>query len=109
MLALGRQARPAADGLAELLDDPAPNVRLAAAEALCGLGREADALPVLVEGLKAEDPRVRLCAAISVVAIGEKARPATAEMKNALTGEAQGPHAQYVRWALTYALKNLDR
>jgi uncharacterized sulfatase len=109
LTALGPRARTAADSLQPLLDDPAPNVRLAAAEALCGLGRGQDALAVLIKGLQHPDPRVRLHAAIALVAVGPKARPAAAEMKKVLGDDSEGPHALYARWALTYALKELDR
>ncbi|MHC4180990.1 MAG: sulfatase-like hydrolase/transferase [Planctomycetota bacterium] len=109
LAALGPGARPAEDALGRLLDDPAPNVRLAAAEALCAVGRGEEALPALIAGLQHEDRRVRLHAAISLVAIGEKARPATAEMKKAAEDDSGGPHALYTRWALAFALKNLGR
>ncbi len=104
---MGADARPDAGGLTRALADPSASVRLCAAEALCRLGREKAALPVLVEGLQHDDQRVRLQAAISLAAIGEKARPAVPQMKRALADKSQGSHAQYTRWALAYALKNL--
>ncbi len=107
LAALGPEAEPVADGLARLLDDPAPNVRLAAAEALCRLDRQKEALPTIVEGLKHESGWVRLHAAIVLVAIGDKARPARAPMEEAIRANQQGPAAIYIRWGLAQALKKL--
>ena len=109
LAALGPQAGPAEDALKQALDDLDPSVGIAAAEALCGLGREGDALPVLVEGLQHDDPRVRLHAAIALVAIGQKARPAIPQLNNAMKDKGKGQHAVYTRWALAHVLKNLDR
>lgn len=109
LAALGPRAQPATGALREVLDDPAPSVRLAAAEALCLLGCEADALPVLIKGLQHEDCRVRLHAAMVLVVVGPRARPVAAEIKKALEDDRQGPHALYTRWALAYALKNLGQ
>jgi len=109
LLALGPQARDAEAPLAKALTDAAPNVRLAAAEALCRLGSAEDALPVLVEGLQSRDERVRLQAASTLAALGEKARPAITPIRAALARKGRGNFALYTRWALEYALKNLQR
>ena len=83
-------------------------VRIAAAEALCRLGREKEALPIIVDALKHDDPRVRLQAAMAVVAIGDKARPAVSPIEAALNAKTpSSSHATYVRWALAYAIKGL--
>ena len=105
---LGPEAQPAADELGELLDDPSPSVRVAAAETLCRLGREKEALPAIVDALKHDDSRVRLQAAMAVVAIGEKARPVVADIEAAFNAKTPpSSHATYVRWALGHALKGL--
>jgi hypothetical protein len=63
---------------------------------------------VLIAGLEHDDPVVRLYAAMTLVAVGDAARPATAEMQKALEREpAKGTYPLYTRWALAYALKNL--
>jgi N-sulfoglucosamine sulfohydrolase len=104
---LGPEAAPAAGALIERLSDPAPNVRLAAAEVLCKLGRQREAVPVIVEGLDHEDGWVRLHAAIVAVAVGEKARAAIPQMKAAIRDPRKHQAALYVRWALTHALDEL--
>ena len=109
LVALGTDAEPAADALAEALGDPAPNVRLAAAEALANLGREAVAVPVLVEGLQSDDGWVRLHAAIVLAAIGPRARPALPQINQAMRDQRKGQATLYVRWALGHALKTMIR
>jgi len=104
LLVLGPGAKSAEKPLQKALQDAAPNVRLAAAEALCQLGHGKDALPVIVDGLKDRDERVRLQAAIILSALGQKARAATAEMKEARARKGQGHYATYLRWALERAL-----
>ena len=107
LAALGPKAQPAAESLARLLDDPAPNVRLAAAEALCQLDRQEEALPAIVEALQHESGWVRLHAAIVLVAIGEKARAVRPQMEEAVRANREGPAALYIRWALARALGKL--
>jgi len=107
LVALGRNAEPVAGRLTRLLDDPAPNVRLAAAEALCRLDREEQALPTIVEGLRHESGWVRLHAVIVLVAIGDKARAARAPMQEAIDANQQGPAALYLRWGLGQAMAGL--
>ena len=109
LLALGTHARPAIEALTQALYDSAPNVRLAAAEALCQLDAEDDALPVIIEALRHEDQRVRLQAASTLVAIDKKARPAVQHMKKAVADKSKGKyHDTYTRWALTHALEKLE-
>jgi hypothetical protein len=71
-------AKPA---LTTLLQDPSAAVRIAAAHALCDWGDEKTALPVLVEALKHPTDKVRLFAVIALDKIGEKARPALAQIQ----------------------------
>ncbi len=73
-------AKPA---LMTMLEDPSVVVRIAAAHALCDWGEEKMALPVLVEALKHPTDKARLFAVIALDKIGEKARPALAQIKAA--------------------------
>ncbi len=70
--------------IGRLLDDRSPAVRVAAAEALCNWGQQNKALPVLVELLRDRSGSVRLLAANALGAIGEKAKPASADIKSSL-------------------------
>lgn len=95
--------------LTKALSDESPNVRFAAAEALCSIGKPSQAVPVLAAGLQDDDPVVRLYAAMTLVAVGDEAKSATSEMQKALEREpAKGTYPLYIRWALAYALKNLQ-
>ena len=82
---LRAKAAPAADSLAKRLTDDCGSVRVAAAEALCHIGKEAVGLPVLEACLAGDrSPWVRLQAAGSLQSIGEKARPALAAIEKAM-------------------------
>ena len=104
---LGPEAEPALPLLTPLLEDPAPTVRLAAAETVANLGHGSEALPVIVEALDDDDGWVRLAAAIALAAIGENGRPAVAQMKAAAADSRKHRATLYVRSALLYALANL--
>ena len=65
------------------LQDQSMIVRIAAAHALCEWGQEKDTLPVLIEALKHPTDKVRLFAVIALDKLGEKARPALAQIKAA--------------------------
>ena len=71
-------ARPA---MQTKLEDQSMIVRIAAAHALWEWGQEKDALPVLVAALKHPTDKVRLFAITALEKIGEKARPALAQIK----------------------------
>lgn len=62
-LALGDKAAPAKETLETCLTDKSPNVRIAAAEALCAIGKNDRAMRVLAEALNHENGYVRLHAA----------------------------------------------
>jgi len=109
LAALGGDARGAQAELTRAIRDRSPSVRIAAAEALCRLEREKDALPVLVDALKHQDPRVRLHAAAVLVAVGEKARAVLPQIKAAAADRGQGNYALYTRWALAHVMKILER
>jgi uncharacterized sulfatase len=107
LAAMAPQSQLAGADLVRSLNDPAPDARLAAAEALCELGRQREALPVIVEALEHESGWVRLHAAIVLVAIGEKARAAAPQMEQAIAANRKGEAALYIRWALAHALDEL--
>ena len=95
LLALGQRAAPAAKAMVAALRDPAPNVRIAGAEALCHIGRLDDGLPVLIEGLKHPTPFIRLRAINALDRLGEDARPALPAIKQAGV-QAKGHVGGYV-------------
>jgi hypothetical protein len=107
LMSPGTDARPAAEALLPALRDEAPNVRLAAAEALCRLDRVAEALPVLVKGLHHDDGRVRLQAAAVLAALGDKPRPALDEITKVHAQPGKDQFSTYTRWALGHVLRNL--
>ncbi|NQT12834.1 MAG: HEAT repeat domain-containing protein, partial [Planctomycetes bacterium] len=109
LAALGGEAKPAVASLTPLLEDPSLTVRLGAAEALANVGHASKALPVIVEALQGDDGWARLQAAIVLVAIGENARPASAEMQEAAADSRKHQVTLYVRWALLHALANLGQ
>ncbi|UCD28158.1 MAG: sulfatase-like hydrolase/transferase, partial [Planctomycetota bacterium] len=103
LTAPGLDARPALKPLLGALGDPSPNVRFAAAEVLCVIGRAPEALPVLVEGLHHQNKWARLHAAMSLVAIGDRARPVLKDIEKILANEKE----TYIRSALGHVLNNL--
>ena len=60
LVALKAEASPAAAALTAALSDKAPNVRIAAAEAMCNISNRHKAMPILIEGLKHATPQIRL-------------------------------------------------
>jgi hypothetical protein len=92
-------AKPA---LTTLLQDPSVVVRIAAAHALCDWGDEKTALPVLVEALKHPTDKTRLFAVIALDKLGEKARPALAQIQ-ALTKDRD----EYVKRVAATVLERL--
>jgi arylsulfatase A-like enzyme len=79
-------------GLAEsaldaALADPAPAVRIAAARALCRMGKVDKALPQLRRQLSGERQWARLRAAIVLDELDELARPALPELRTALKNQ----------------------
>ena len=113
LTALGSQAEPAAGALAARLKDSSPNVRFAAAGALCRLGSCEDALQVLAEGLEDEREETVLHAAREIELLGSKARPIIAQIEQA-QARCKRPdgtyknenHAAFIDWALKHALEN---
>ncbi|MFH1266485.1 MAG: sulfatase-like hydrolase/transferase [Planctomycetota bacterium] len=98
----------ALESLERLLGDPEPSVRLAAAEALCAAGRPRAAVPVVAACLKDTDPRVRVHATITVMEMGEAARPLIADMKQTIAADSRpGEYLLFIRWGLAHALGGL--
>ena len=77
---LGDDARSAQSDLAKLLHDPAGDVRIAAAEALCRTGSCSKELKVLLKEMHNENPKIQLRALNVLDALGEKARPVLKEI-----------------------------
>ncbi len=110
---LGSETSGAAGALRELLQDSSPNVRFAAAGALCKLDLCEDALPVLAEGLQDWREETVLYAAREIQLLGDKAGPIVQQIKEA-RGRCRNPdgtyknnnHATFIDWALKYALEN---
>jgi N-sulfoglucosamine sulfohydrolase len=109
--ALGPEAAKATEALKTALEDPSPNVRFAAAAALCRLGSCDQALYVLAAGLT--DPRepVALHAARTLQRIGPKARPVLRQMESARArcrnsdgSYRNNMHATFIDWALKNAI-----
>jgi len=84
LVALREKAGPAAEALQAALKDRSPDVRLAAAEALCAVGRAQAAMPVFVELLAHESRIIRNETLLALCRIGEPARPALAHLDKAL-------------------------
>ena len=109
LAALGLAAKPASDHLVAALQDQQSSVRFAAAEALCNIGRERQALPVLIAGLQNGNIYEQLHAAETLVVIDAKARPAIAEMKAAIKrAEGLQDHGWYLREALSFLVNKLE-
>jgi HEAT repeat protein len=84
---MAADARAAGNKMAAALRDVSVSVRVAAARALCMMGKPGEALPVLIETLSSEYPWGRLQAAIVLGEMGEQARGAEGALKKALTGQ----------------------
>jgi len=106
----GTEAAPAAEALGKCLADEWPDVRIAAAEALCRLGgSEQDtqrAVKVLADALGHEDYWVRLHAAAVLHELGETARGALPAMKKAAAQQAPWP---YLGWGLGRTIARLEK
>ena len=76
LLALGAKAAQANEALLAALKDPAPDVRMTAAEALCGLGHIDEAVPVLIALLSDKDYIIRNETLLALCRIGPPAQGA---------------------------------
>lgn len=100
---LGKKAKPAENILLKALKDNAADVRISASEALCNLGREKEALIVLISELKNNNSKTALHAANILDVIGQKAKPVLPELiiiKNQIQDN-------YVTRALEYTIGKL--
>ncbi len=104
-----RNAEPAIADLREALNDESAPVRYAAAEAMCKLGHEDEAVPVLIEGLEDDDVKNNLHASMILMVIGEKAKAAVPQMKETLKRlEGLPDRAWYTRENLQFMIEKLS-
>jgi HEAT repeat protein len=97
LVALKTKASGAADALTTALQDKAPNVRIAAAEALCNIGKRDKAMSALLDGLKHETPFIRLRALNVLDRQGDNAKSALPQIRQASMKSRQFGHvASYV-------------
>ena len=85
LLALGAKAAPATETLLSALKDPAPDVRMTAAEALCGLGHVDEAVSVLIALLSDKDYIIRNETLITLCRIGPAVKAALPYLDRART------------------------
>ncbi len=106
---IGHPAKSASGEMMKALRDESPVVRVAAARALCRMGKPRDALPVLVEVLRGGEQWERLHAAIVLDEIEAMANPVKEAMRAALVPRndlyARG---KYVVRVLNRALNQLE-
>lgn len=98
---LGGGAAAAAPDLGKALGDTSWDVRLAAADALCAMGRSSEAVPVFREALRHESAFVRLAALNGIDRLGAAARPFLADIAAAKT-DGRGHVAGYVNRMVEY-------
>ncbi|MBN1507645.1 MAG: sulfatase-like hydrolase/transferase, partial [Sedimentisphaerales bacterium] len=113
LLALGPQAVQAKGALTAALEDSCPDVRFAAAGALCQLGSCDEALLVLARGLQDSREPVALHAARVLQSLGNRAVPVRNQMesarercKNAGGNYKNDNYAMFIDWALARAIEN---
>lgn len=104
LVILHGEAKPAEAALLRALRDDGPNVRVAAAHALCHIGRDDVAIPALIDDLQNEQEWVRLAAAIALDEVDEQARPAIAVMMHARDHDANKYVVRVVNRALNQLL-----
>jgi len=108
LVALRDKAALASNALIAALKDPSPNVRIAAAEALCNLDYLDKAMPVLIKGLHHPTPFIRLRAMNVLDRLGSKARPALSHIQEANMTSKQHPHvASYLGRIVQYVGQGL--
>lgn len=107
---LGAEASSAAEALLRTLNDDSPEVQIAAAQALCRMGRPEKALPVLADHLADERLFIRIAAANVVDRIGRQARPIIPDIQHALSLSypdlKQG--SEFLAWLLEHTLRELE-
>lgn len=99
MQRLDNQSKTAGE-LRTLLNDASPAVALAAAEALCKINREAEALPVIEKYIKLDDePTTVLHAAMVARRIGKKACPLVDVVRNEYEKYKGDVWGRYKSWS----------
>lgn len=95
-----QKALPSLD---ELLQDPVPVVRLAAARAICKMSSPDGTLKTITEELKNEDEWVRLYAALVLDELGESSRPVMEDLNGVMDDQNK-----YVVRVANHALNHLQ-
>jgi len=93
--------------LLSLLEDDSPEVRIAAAEALCRVHKTENAVPVLAKELQSSDLYVRLYAASTLAVIGRDAAPAKDSIMQILGERGSGDMWMFTQWALARCCRQL--
>ncbi|NUQ62767.1 MAG: sulfatase-like hydrolase/transferase [Pirellulales bacterium] len=106
LVALGKEAAAAEGPLRAAIKDASPDVRIAAAEALCRLGRVEEALPVLIAELRHKTPYIRLRTMNVLDRLGVSARPALPAIREAALPNA-GPAGDYLARMVEYVPEKL--
>lgn len=83
LMGLGTEARQAKAEIAAALDDTSPDVRILAAQVLCGFGETEAAVSMLVRELTHSSHFIRFDALWTLAKIGEPARPALPHLERA--------------------------
>lgn len=89
-LILKAEALPAKDALIAVLDDESPDVRIAAAEALCHIGGNQKAIPVLIDALDESNQMVRVHALNSLYILGGDVAKAALPKVKELVADQEG-------------------
>jgi len=107
LVMLGEGAAPTESALKLALEDASPLVRVAAAEALYGLGRVDAARPAMAEALRHATPFIRLRAMNVLASIGAAARPLIPDMQAAAMEDIHP--AEYLNRMVKYLPERLSR
>ena len=107
LVALREKSEPARDALLKSFEDSAPNVRIAAAEALCHIDQLDRAMPILIDGLNHDSAFIRLRTMNVLDRLGERARPALPAIRVAGVGE-KSDVGDYLGRMVEYLPRRLD-
>lgn len=107
LMALGELPDSAISQLQASLEDDSPEVRIAAAEALCRINNPENALQVLAKDLESSDLYVRLHAASTLAVIGPYAAPARHSIMKILGERGSGDMWMFTQWALARCCRQL--
>jgi len=107
---LGAAGKPAADALEKIATtDPAPVVRIAAAEPLAKLGRPDVAREVLESFLENPDENIRLQTFSTIERLAPLAAPSVERLRQIIATEKGPLHGMYGRWALQRAIQLIEQ